>query len=220
MNNKFTISERITAGIIFILISLVLIFSKGNSTITKITGFLCLLFFSCALISIILFYYFPNSKIIKQFYHKITGYKGNYEIQGLKKSFEEIYNDEGLFNYDFNSFSIQTKESLETLEWKNIQFMLGYKMDLFATDLICLQIYCENDLNFVITEETPGWYKFLEHSKESLEVIEAKWEVNIAMSVFETNLTLVYDKENRTLNEVVKFIEEKKAVYKNSLKQL
>lgn len=220
MNNKFTISERITAGIFFILISLALMLLKENSIIIKIIGFFCLLYFSSALISTILFYYFPNSKITKRFYYKITGYKENYETQELKKNFEEIYNDEGLFNYNFNSFSIKTKESLEVLEWNNIEFMLGYKKDLFATDLICLQVYFENDLNFVLTEETPGWYKFLEHSKEFLEAIEAKWEVNIAIPAFETNLTLIYDKENRTLNEIVKFIEEKKVVYKNNLKQL
>ncbi len=39
--------------------------------------------------------------------------------------------------------------------------------------------------------------------------IMVNWEMNIAIPAFETNLTLIYDKENRNLETVIKSLKEK-----------
>jgi hypothetical protein len=54
-----------------------------------------------------------------------------------------------------------------------------------------------------LTEETPGWYKFLTLTKEKFPQIDKDWEVDISTPAFETKLTLIYDKKNRDLSEVI-----------------
>jgi hypothetical protein len=80
--------------------------------------------------------------------------------------------------------------------------MIGYKEDLFTRDRICLDVFCDNDKSFKITEETLGWFMFLDHSKKALPTIAKYWEIEITSPAFETNLTVVYDRQNRTLKEV------------------
>ncbi len=47
-------------------------------------------------------------------------------------------------------FSIQIGNSIKEISWSEINFMLAYKVDLYTTDIICLEIYYSNHLNFKI----------------------------------------------------------------------
>jgi hypothetical protein len=72
-----------------------------------------------------------------------------------------------------------------------------------TTDEICIDIFCDDNISFRVTEETAGWFVFLERLKEQFPTVEEDWNVSIAHPAFATNLTLLYDRENRTQEQVV-----------------
>lgn len=119
-----------------------------------------------------------------------------------EKEFKEIYNDNGVFTFSANGFSIKTTKGVNSIKWTEIKSMLGYKVDHYATDSIFLDVFCDNAKSFKITEETLGWFRFLDHSKKALPTINKSWEIEISTPAFETNLTLVYDRQNRPLKDV------------------
>ena len=209
MINGKEIQKTIFAGVFLMFASLILIFYTEESIFLKIIGLLGFLYFACALIATLLHYYYPNSKSIEKFYYKITGKTEANQSIDLNKNFMEIYNDNGIFTFNDNSFSIQIENSIKEINWSEINSMLAYKIDLYATDLITLEIYCSSNFNFKINEETPGWFRFLKNSKKMFPQITENWEMNIAVPAFETNLTLIYDNENIDLETVTKKLKEK-----------
>jgi hypothetical protein len=210
MNNRKEIQKVFFAGGLFMLVSLILVFYTEESIFLKIIGLIGFLYFAFALIATLLHFYYPNSKSIEKFYYKITGKNQDNQSDYLNKNFVEIYNDNGIFTFNDNSFSIKTENSIKEIYWNEINSMLAYKIDLYATDLITLDIYCSNNFNFKINEETPGWFRFLEYSKKMLSQITENWEIKIAVPAFTTNLTLIYDSQNRNIELVTKKLKEKK----------
>lgn len=193
------ILEKIIVGIGFVIVSVFLI------KVNPIIGWIGLILFGFVTILLILLYFFPKSKIINKSYFKITG--KSTDVIKEKKDFLEIYNYDGIFEYNDFGFLVQTNKAKENLNWNQIYLMLGYKKDLFAIDLICLDIYYDRNKVFVINEETPGWFNFLKHSKNIFPEIEKDWEINISKPAFEKKLTVVYDCQKRELPEILKEIQ-------------
>jgi hypothetical protein len=120
----------------------------------------------------------------------------------INKEFSERVEDLGIFRYSDKSFVIRLDRSNYDIQWTEIQSILGYKLDLLTTDEICLDIFCDNKISFTVTEETAGWFGFLKRIKEQFPTIEPDWSFNIQSPAFTTNLTLIYDRDNRTLEQV------------------
>jgi hypothetical protein len=119
----------------------------------------------------------------------ITGYKDQNE-----KNFKEIYTDNGIFTFSDLGFSIKTKEGVQSIKWTEIISMHGYKEDHYVTDNICLDVFCDNNQSFKITEETRGWFRFLDHSKKALPSIDKSSELKISTPDFEKKMTVVYNR--------------------------
>lgn len=139
---------------------------------------------------------YPNAKFLKNL--KTASKKID------NRPFNEIYNDNGIFEYQDNGIKINFESGQMEIKWDDIQTVFGYKADLYTTDCICADVFCSNDKSFRVTEETTGWFQFLIHLKERFPNIDKTWEMEIAIPAFETKLTLVYDRENRTLEEATK----------------
>ncbi len=120
-----------------------------------------------------------------------------------KRPFDEIYNDNGIFVYQDNAFKINFESGPMDVNWDDIQTVFGYKVDLYTLDCICADIFCSNNKSFKINEETAGWFQFMIHLSERFPNVEKNWDIRIATPAFETNLTLVYDRENRNLEEAL-----------------
>jgi hypothetical protein len=136
---------------------------------------------------------FPNAIFLK-----------NVQISELRidnRPFEEKYNENGIFEFQENGFIIDFNNGKQLIKWDEIQTIFGYKLDNFTTDTICTDIFLVNKNNFTITEETRGWFQFLKHLKERFSNIDKTWEIKIATPVFDTKLTLIYDRENRTFED-------------------
>ena len=121
-----------------------------------------------------------------------------------EQTIDKSYEDNGVFLFQEKGFSIKTIDGLNEVEWVNINSMIGYKEDRFTTDNICLDIFTNSGKCYKISEETAGWPGFLEHSKGAFPTIKKDWAVEISIPPFEKNMTLVYDRQNRDLNDVIK----------------
>lgn len=165
-------------------------------TITKSNTEACFGLFVSGMMSMIylLKLLFPNARFLKGL--KTTDAKPD------SRSFEEIYNDNGIFEYTSDGFIITTEGDKKEIKWNYIETILGYKVDLYTSDTICLDVFCGNE-SFRITEETLGWYQFVLRSKEAFSQINKTWDTEITIPAFETKLTLVYDRENRTLEDAM-----------------
>jgi hypothetical protein len=137
---------------------------------------------------------FPNAKYLKNI-------NTNDNID--KRSFDEVYKDVGVFEYLVDGFKIKRDQGVQAIKWSEVDTIFGYKVDNYATDSICIDVLCNNDKSFRITEETLGWFQFLEHLRKALPLTSITWNIEITSPPFDTNLTLVYSKDKLTLEESV-----------------
>lgn len=137
----------------------------------------------------------PGSKLAQE-YHRLD--------------FDRRLNDHGFFVFTQNGFEVDLGNQVCKYLWTDIAVIFGYKKDLRAIEMVFMDIFTIDETHFTINEETPGWYQFLEKSKENLNGIPDNWEIEITTPVFETKLTLLYDKENRSQNEVIESVYESK----------
>lgn len=107
--------------------------------------------------------------------------------------FDKLYNDQGLFAYEFDGFTFSFKEVPRKIKWTDIERLAAYKVDLLTVDEIRMDIIC-NNLQFTITEETPGWYQFVLKTKAVFPVIPQDWDITIIHPAFERNYTVLYEK--------------------------
>ena len=110
-----------------------------------------------------------------------------------KKTFDEVYSDFGLFEYSEDGFKFTNQDFSKNIKWTEIDRINVYKKDIFAYDLIVMEILCgENALT--INEETPGWFQLVLKLKEVFNSIPKDWDINIVQPAFATNFTTIYSK--------------------------
>jgi hypothetical protein len=103
----------------------------------------------------------------------------------------------GVFCYNENGFEVELDTVLYSIKWTDIERLQAYKADLMTTDEICMDITFNNQW-IMITEETPGWYQFIDRMKASLAVNE-NWEKEVLKSPFEYDLTTIYERSDRKM---------------------
>ena len=179
---KGNLSDLIS-GIICAVFSLIGIRIMDKSeTITWFT----IIFFGIGAIILLLRYFNPNSKFLP---------KQKYEYKKLsEQEFMELYNSNGIFSYNEKGFELSIDDKFIKIEWNEINKLTAYKIDLFATDEICLFIEAENGKQFQITESTNGWFQFVEKIKNQYPNINKTWEIDIANPAFERKETELYNR--------------------------
>lgn len=117
------------------------------------------------------------------------------------KTYNERLVDFGLFLYSDDGFQITIGKVQNVIKWSNIQAIFAYKVDHYTEDEICLDVFCDNGISFKISEEIAGWYVFIDKMAIQFPNIQQNWSFEIAQPAFETNFTLLYDREKRTLEQ-------------------
>lgn len=147
--------------------------------------------------------YNPNVKLV---FIDTKGYDKylKADAENFMQNYKSMQGEPGIFSYTEAGFSIGPEGKAEHYLWNDISSMIGYKRDNFTTDCICLDVFCDNNRQIHINEEIKGWSMFLNKSNEQFPQINKIWTIDIASPAFKTNLTLVYDREGRTLEEVMK----------------
>ena len=102
-----------------------------------------------------------------------------------QKRFDIKFNDLGKFIYENDGFIFQFKSEQQKIKWTDIERLIAYKLDLMTTDEICLDIVY-NNWQTTITEETPGWYQFIEKTKLVFPNIPKNWDSEIVHPAFAT----------------------------------
>jgi hypothetical protein len=119
----------------------------------------------------------------------------------IAKEYQKRLIDLGLFSYFENGFSAEKGSIRYDIKWSEVNAIFAYKDDHFTEDEICLDVFCDNEVSFKITEDMAGWYVFIEKIATQLPNISKDWVSKITLPAFKTNLTLIYDRDNRTLEE-------------------
>lgn len=109
------------------------------------------------------------------------------------KSFEEKYNELGVFQYFEDGFSVQYDDFYKKVLWSEITELNVYKADLMTIDRIEMKIVY-GEKGFVISEDLPGWYQFVLKIKLIYPVIPEDWEDEIVHPPFATNWRNIYKK--------------------------
>jgi hypothetical protein len=92
-------------------------FATWTISDNPILGWLGTILFGFVTILWIIKFFKPNFKWIK--YRDTNG--GNQ----TKKDFETVYNDNGIFTFWDNGFTIKTNKGIETIEWTSIKSMVS-----------------------------------------------------------------------------------------------
>ena len=109
--------------------------------------------------------------LLKKSDDKTVSYSDAEKLLRLKALEEEL----GKFKYEADGFTYEFESEVEKVRWADILRIDGYKVDRYTTDEICLDIFWL-DNKWTISEETPGWYQFLNRIKEALPSIPANWD--------------------------------------------
>lgn len=136
-----------------------------------------------------------------------------------KKRFDVKFNDLGKFTYEEDGFIFQFKSEKQKIKWTDIERLIAYKKDLLTSDEICLDIIY-NNWQITITEETPGWYQFVEKLKFVFPNIPKNWDTEIVDLAFATNLTILYQRADREMPNENNFYASFSNISKAKLKDL
>jgi len=114
-----------------------------------------------------------------------------------KQDFEKLSTQDGIFSYDSHSFSFPFFDLMKKYKWTDIKTLVAYKEDCMTYDEIYLRILFNDRQLFLISEQTPGWFKFNDLLKTNIPSINNHWDFDITQPAFAHNLTVIFDKENR-----------------------
>ena len=93
-----------------------------------------------------------------------------------------------------DGFEIVVNENKTIIKWSFIHKLIGYKVDLFTIDEICLHIEFDNK-TALVTEDYLGWREFMSELLNQFPSINKNWEGTIAKSAFKRNETKLFDKK-------------------------
>jgi hypothetical protein len=110
--------------------------------------------------------------------------------------------DPGDFTYFDGGFSTPSATGYQRVAWDELRAVFAYKRDLYTTDELCLDVFCPEDSLLTITEETAGWHTFVEQLEAQLPLLPG-WFGEVAAPAFETKLTLLYERENRSFAQAM-----------------
>lgn len=136
---------------------------------------------------------------------KVIFFNSKEHIAQSKTEFDEKLKDAGIFTYTGEGFSINIQDKETFVSWSEIQAVFGYKVNQYIVDEIRADIFVRDGHSFTVSEETPGWYIFLDKIAAQFPVINKSWALNIMVPAFEKSLTLVYERQGRSVEEATRY---------------
>ena len=194
-NGKNVIWESKTKQIILVIISFIFTFSTlwvGNYKQTHF--WIVIILFGLSGIFILARLLNPKNIFVT--------YKSKIGKEILSKRDEEFQYRTGIFDYDEKGFEITNEQIIKYYNWRDIETVYGYKIDLITYDEICMDVFTNDNEKFTITESTDGWFQFIDRLSKNINSIKINWYIDIAQPPFEQNLTLLYDRLGREDDEI------------------
>lgn len=130
----------------------------------------------------------PDSELGKQI--KETQYKAALEWI--------VYREGGFMLAD------DSADSSQPYNWRDLEAAFAYKIDMYTTDAVCLDLFWDDGRRLSLSEEMPCWQNFMLALEKNMPAIPQSWYLKITVPVFETSFTVLFDKQNRSQEEVQK----------------
>ena len=108
---------------------------------------------------------------------------------------------EGAFAFSETGFRLISPHGTGQYDWACLQSAFGFKLDLLTLDEIGLDLFFANGSRLRLTESLTGWPALLQHLRTHFPSIPPDWDWDIMQPPFATNLTLLFDKAGRTLQQ-------------------
>jgi hypothetical protein len=88
-----------------------------------------------------------------------------------------------------------TQEQLAELIWTKVTKITAFKLDLFSTDLVCIEFEQENDAPVRTNEEMTGYDALKKTLPLRFAGLNIEWEKSVVLPAFATNLTVLWKKD-------------------------
>ena len=124
--------------------------------------------------------------------------------QVLADQFQKAQEDKGFFAYTETGFNLTEHKGVTNYNWSDIETIFGFKEDRFTTDEICMDIFFSDKVSIRLTESTPGWYQFNNRLSKAIPTVFENWDTEVVQPPFATNMTLLFDKGNRSKEQAEK----------------
>lgn len=115
-----------------------------------------------------------------------------------QQNWDSKFTDLGIFSYNTLGFNIDLKGGFHSIKWVDIERIEAYKADLLTIDEICIDITYDNK-TIIVTEETKGWYQFIDKLKSTLRLTDDNWETSVLETPFEYNPITIYERADRKM---------------------
>ena len=96
-------------------------------------------------------------------------------------------------NQQKDGFEVEQNEGIIFIKWDSINRLVGFKIDKYTIDEVCLHIQF-NDQSIILTEEYNGWREFVNNMLIHFPKVDQYWEGKIAVPAFERNETELFNK--------------------------
>lgn len=124
--------------------------------------------------------------------------------QILAEQFLKVHEDIGFIGYTDIGFKLTENEEVSHFNWSDIETIFCFKEDHFTTDEICMDIFFNDKTSIRLTESTPGWYQFNKRLSNAIPSVCENWFTEVVQPPFATNMTLLFDKDNRDKEQAEK----------------
>lgn len=111
-------------------------------------------------------------------------------------------NPESLFTFFATGFTVTNNGIQKKIEWNNIESIIAFNEDKITYELIILDLFCTDGFSLRVSSETEGWNDLSIELKKAFSGIPENWEKIMSLRPFITNLTLLYDKDQRDLKSL------------------
>ena len=118
--------------------------------------------------------------------------------QVLADQFQKAQEDIGFFAYTETGFNLTGHKGVTNYNWSDIETIFGFKEERLATYEICMDIFFSEKVSIHLTESTPGWYQFNNRLSKAIPTVSENWDTEVVQPPFATNMTLLFDKGNRS----------------------
>ena len=96
------------------------------------------------------------------------------------------------------------ESGIKTFNWDDIKTLIAYKVDCLTYDTDTLQVIFDDNYMVQFTEEISGWLQFQHRLSKHFPSIPFTCKIGISEITFEKKSTVLYDKLNRSSEEVLK----------------
>lgn len=134
----------------------------------------------------------------------LFGWRPRLSEEEAKRRWEQRQGEVGAFDYDEEGFSYPFETGTSVVRWTEVDRIVGYKLDLFTTDEICIELQV-GDRAIRFSESTPGWFQFLGRLKSVFPSIPDGWDWDVAKPSFATNYMVLYEREGGDLPGMYNF---------------